>query len=351
MISKQSRTKEWIMGIRKVAAGRDPILIEKMIMALTLVENLHLSGLNFIFKGGTSLILLLGKPGRFSIDIDIVLQQPQNLDSFFQSVIQQGAFYRFEENRRPGDLPKQHYKFFFHSVIQNKESHILLDILFDDNPYSVLSKVDLHTPILATEGSPSQVYCPTVECLLGDKLTAFAPNTTGILYGVRKEIEIIKQLFDIGELFDASSNIDLIRTTFEQTATKELIYRGIPDLTFTDVLLDSFQTAGLIGTRGAIPGGNYEELLSGTKKLAAFVYSKNFTIDTAILCASKVAFLAGIIFNQSTRIDRFQGNLDIASWNIPNVKYGKLNKLKKTNPEAFFYFHQGIKLLDLFEDK
>ena len=59
MISKQARSKEWIMGIRKVAAGRDPILIEKMIMALTLVENLHLSGLDFIFKGGTSLILLL----------------------------------------------------------------------------------------------------------------------------------------------------------------------------------------------------------------------------------------------------------------------------------------------------
>jgi hypothetical protein len=45
MISNQSRTKEWIMQTRKIAAGKDPILIEKMIMALTLVENLRLSGL------------------------------------------------------------------------------------------------------------------------------------------------------------------------------------------------------------------------------------------------------------------------------------------------------------------
>ena len=81
MISKQSRTKEWIMGVRKIAARKDPILIEKMIMALTLVENLQLSGLDFIFKGGTSLILLLGKPGRFSIDIDIVLPRPAKLRS------------------------------------------------------------------------------------------------------------------------------------------------------------------------------------------------------------------------------------------------------------------------------
>ncbi len=57
MISNQSRTKEWIMQTRKITAGKDPILIEKMIMALTLVENLRLSGLDFIFKGGTSLTL------------------------------------------------------------------------------------------------------------------------------------------------------------------------------------------------------------------------------------------------------------------------------------------------------
>jgi len=67
MISSQSRTKEWVMGVRETSPGRDPILIEKMSMALTLVENLRLGGLNFIFKGGTSLILLLGTPQRFSI--------------------------------------------------------------------------------------------------------------------------------------------------------------------------------------------------------------------------------------------------------------------------------------------
>lgn len=95
MISNQSRTKEWIMQNRKIAAGKDPILIEKMIMALTLVENLRLSGLDFIFKGGTSLTLLLGKPSRFSIDIDVVLPKSQNLLPFFESAINQGAFYHY----------------------------------------------------------------------------------------------------------------------------------------------------------------------------------------------------------------------------------------------------------------
>jgi hypothetical protein len=330
------------MGIRKIAAGRDPILIEKMVMALTLVENLQLSGLDFIFKGGTSLILLLGEPGRFSIDIDIVLPNEQSLGPFFQSVIDQGAFYHYEENRRPGELPKQHYKFFFHSVIQNKESHILLDILFDENLYPCLKDLSVDTPILSIEGQATKVSCPAVECLLGDKLTAFARSTTGIQYGLGKQIEMAKQLFDIGALFDSASNVDLIRRTFEWMATKELTYRRMPDLTPTDVLLDSFQTACLIGTRGAIPGGEYTELLAGIKKLAAFVYSANFTIDAAIACASKVAYLAGLILKQNTSIARFQTNIDISSWNISNPDYGKLNKLKKTSPEAFFYFYQAL---------
>jgi len=45
MISAQSRTPEWIPGIRKESRGRDPILIEKMILSMTLVEELRLCGL------------------------------------------------------------------------------------------------------------------------------------------------------------------------------------------------------------------------------------------------------------------------------------------------------------------
>ena len=81
MISSRSYSQEWIMGIRETAFGRDPILIEKMIMALTLLENLRNSGLDFVFKGGTSLILLFKMLRRFSIAIDILLQDDRDLVS------------------------------------------------------------------------------------------------------------------------------------------------------------------------------------------------------------------------------------------------------------------------------
>jgi hypothetical protein len=223
----------------------------------------------------------------------------------------------------------------------------LLDILFDEDPYPRLQEVDVNAPILSMEGRITRVSCPLAECLLGDKLTAFAPNTTGIQYGMGKEIEMAKQLFDIGTLFDVVSDVDLIHETFEGIAAKELVFRGLPNLVPADVLLDSFHTVCLIGTRGAILNREHAELLEGIKKLAAFVYSGNFTIDTAIICASKVAYLVGLILKQKKYITRFQTNLDISSWNISNPDYSKLNKLKKTSPEAFFYYYQALELLEL----
>jgi predicted nucleotidyltransferase component of viral defense system len=347
MISSQSRTPAWIMGIREIYRGKDPILIEKMIMALTLLEELRLSGLDFIFKGGTSLILLFGTPQRFSIDIDIVLIERQDLDEHFQVVLNKGVFHRYEENKRPGELPKQHYKFFFNSVIEAKESHILLDILFEENPYPRLQEVGLQSPLLSVDGKITRVICPTVEGLLGDKLTAFAPHTTGILYGTNKELEIAKQLFDIGLLFDAAADLKLVRLAFENVASTELAYRTLSELTPADVLQDAFGTACLIGLRGSTSGAEYAELLEGFKKMAVFVYSGYFSLDTAILCAAKAAYLITLLLKRESTITRIENEQDLSSWNISNPDYNKLNKLKKTSPEAFFYYFRALELLNL----
>lgn len=283
MISDQSRTKEWILSIRELSPGKDPILIEKMIMALTLAENLKLAGLNFIFKGGTSLHLLLGSPHRFSIDIDIVLPTLIKLESYFNNVLQQGNFFRIEESNRSGSLPKQHYKFYFYSVIQNKESQILLDILIEKNLYSKLKPVAINSQLFLVEGNEIELDCPTKDCLLGDKLTAFAPHTTGIPYGKGKNLEIAKQLFDVATLFDVIEDISMVKSTFTKIATQELTYRAMHELSTSDVLWDSFNTTTLIGSRGVESSLEYAELVSGFRKMSGFVFSGYFSLDTAIL--------------------------------------------------------------------
>src|SRR4030067_3606343 len=91
MISTQSRSKDWIMGIRGTSRiPTDPILIEKMILALPLLENMGTSGLEFIFKGGTSMLLVMGAPMRFSIDLDIVMESDRGLEESLKSVLQHG---------------------------------------------------------------------------------------------------------------------------------------------------------------------------------------------------------------------------------------------------------------------
>jgi len=63
------------------------------------------------------------------------------------------------------------------------------------------------------------VTVPSADDILGDKLTAFAPNTSGIPYikGDRDcSLEIIKQLYDVGRLFEHSGNFQHIKETFKQ---------------------------------------------------------------------------------------------------------------------------------------
>jgi hypothetical protein len=102
MISRNSHTLEWITQVRKSSPGAklDPILIEKMIMALTLVEHLRSSRLEFVFKGGTSLALVLKELRRFSIDIDIIVSPNQDLHECFQAILEQGHFSSYEEDQR-----------------------------------------------------------------------------------------------------------------------------------------------------------------------------------------------------------------------------------------------------------
>lgn len=78
MIRDDCFEKDWIDGFRKQKRfGKiNSPLVEKMIQALYLVQNLKKQKLNFVFKDGTSLILPLENANRFSVDIDIVLKKP-----------------------------------------------------------------------------------------------------------------------------------------------------------------------------------------------------------------------------------------------------------------------------------
>ncbi len=57
MIDPASYNKEWLDSLKAANKSIDPSLCEKMIRALGLLEELAANNLNFVFKGGTYLIL------------------------------------------------------------------------------------------------------------------------------------------------------------------------------------------------------------------------------------------------------------------------------------------------------
>jgi predicted nucleotidyltransferase component of viral defense system len=96
MIAEHSFTKEWLFTVNKQLGWnrQDAQLknLEKAIVALYLLECLTVYGIEFIFKGGTSLLLLLVKIYRLSVDIDIIIENPlAHTDSKFAGIAFGGA--------------------------------------------------------------------------------------------------------------------------------------------------------------------------------------------------------------------------------------------------------------------
>ena len=83
MITKDNYSEE---HIRELQSGtrRDPVIIERALFAFGLLEALAQVGMEFTFKGGTSLILLLSKPKRLSTDIDIVVKPGTDVDEYIR---------------------------------------------------------------------------------------------------------------------------------------------------------------------------------------------------------------------------------------------------------------------------
>ncbi|MDD5607490.1 MAG: nucleotidyl transferase AbiEii/AbiGii toxin family protein [Ignavibacterium sp.] len=101
MIKKECFSKEWIDQKRGIYTASDPIILERTIYAFELLGNLKKEGIEFIFKGGTSLILLLDEPKRLSIDVDIIASEEEDkISTALDEILKKGIFKRWEEDPR-----------------------------------------------------------------------------------------------------------------------------------------------------------------------------------------------------------------------------------------------------------
>jgi len=352
MIDERCFTSEWIHEQRKRLPGVDPTLLEKTILALELLGQFKKNGLSFVFKGGTCLLLLLEGFKRLSIDVDIVSEtNEQSMQSVFDDIVSHSPFNRWAEDPRDfSHIPKRHYKFFFDSQINRREDYVLLDILQSANLFPAIQIIEIDLPFIRLKDRVP-VTVPTIDGLIGDKLTAFAPNTIGISLEQERSMQIVKQLFDLGELFLHAGNPDEISVAYNAFVNAENRYRQTAyerQESLRDTLHVCFMISQL-DLKGATENETTEIMRRGIRQLGSHLVGSSFGLTQAKIAASRIAFLSAVLLSgspENLRILFFNDGLihKIKDANISG-QWAILNRLKPVSAESFYYWHMADKFL------
>jgi predicted nucleotidyltransferase component of viral defense system len=348
MIDPKCFTKEWIDSFKtqKEFKKINPPVLEKMIHAISLLQYLSKNDLKFTFKGGTCLILLLENAKRFSVDIDILTTQSRSkIENILDKIIEQSDFieWKLDEKRSyKSGVPKAHYEISYSSNLNKTANYVLLDILFEESDYPETKEIVIDSEWIEIK-EEVKVVVPTIESILGDKLTAFAPNTTGVPYNKNKDKEIIKQLFDVGCLFDEVKDFQVVANSFHKIVAKEIKYRSLsikPERVLDDIIQSSILVAKRERNTEEPHKSNFEEIQLGIIKFGSFLIQGKFKIDEAITTAGKAAYIAAKLktkdhspleqFNEKEISDKLiEGELD------------SFNKFKKLpDKSGFFYWYK-----------
>lgn len=346
MLLRENFTKDHISKLR-TETGADSAILERTVFAFGLLEAIRSVGLPFIFKGGTSLLVMLDNPKRLSTDIDIIVIRGTDIDAFIDKAGKIFPFDRVEEHKRKvvSGLEKRHFRFFFQSPLTGKEINILLDVVFEDNPYLKLSECVISNRLLLSEGEDMLVTVPDKNCILGDKLTAFAPNTTGIPFGIDKELEIIKQFFDCWTLLQEMDDFKTVADVYFNISRIELNYRGL-NITPKDCLKDTIDSCICVLGRGSIRQEEYLNLSSGIDAIKGHIFDGRFSGEIACVYASEIMYLAACLLTGQTEYSPI-ANPDeyrMIKLDIKGIK--KISGLRNTNPLSYAYMVKSFQLLN-----
>lgn len=327
-------------------SGCDPAILERTVYAFGLLESLVRVNMPFIFKGGTCLMLLLKSPRRLSTDIDIIVEPGTDISHYIQEASKIFPFEEVQEQSRIGknQIEKRHFKFYYDSPVNKKKFYILLDVLFEENHYNTLVRKEIANEILLTEEPYLLVRVPSVDCLLGDKLTAFAPHTTGIPHDIDKEMEIIKQLFDIAALIEECNNFRDIYESYMKTVASEIAYRG-NGCTAEEALKDTIEVAACIIARGNDKPEEYQKLMCGIKSIRTHIFNEKYSGEIAAIQACSVLYMAARIL-KNKEFKRIKKPENYIKDRIGRSKYTRLAYIKKLKLEAYGYLVEAVRILE-----
>ena len=365
LFPKHAFEQDWLKRQAKTLGGCAPQILERCVHALTLLGHLQESGLPFVFRGGTCILLHLPEIHRLSIDIDIICAVTgKELESVLEEIGKRAPFTRHEESVRDGDrLPRRrHFKFFYPSALNVNEfapPSVMLDVVEEEDLIHKLESKPITTGFLVAERE-IRVQLPTLDSLLADKLTAFAPSTTGV--PLRKEdgtagdvVQVVKQLFDVGVLFGHATNGTDVLETYDRAQAQEAKYRGgihSREATLDDTIAHCVAASPLKPkVQNTFP--EHALLRDGYLGMRGHL-TRKFTEQDFRTMAARTAVLAAHLRAGAVmdfKAVRYAGSkeqndaLRAASFN--NTPWVWADGLRQVNPEAYHYWLLASRLLGI----
>ena len=136
-------------------------------------------------------------------------------------------------------------------------------------------------------------------------------------------------------------------------ANIQLKYRNLDNTDIQKVFDDIYQTSLNICLQGQLDSERFKLLQDGIKRIQSFIHSERYYLDVSIINASKVAYLITLLSNNLMEVEHFIpcNSPEIDNITIENPLPTKLNKLKKNNREAFFYWWKVNEIIKTTNDE
>ena len=107
---------------------------------------------------------------------------------------------------------------------------------------------------------------------------------------------------------------------------------------------DTFNTSMAIISKKT-SDNQYMKLIDGIDRFKSFVFSNTFNGEIAITYAAKAAYISLLVKTNANTVERFESPEQVERLEISNKAYKIYNRIKRYNPEAFFYLYNALKLL------
>ncbi|MGB0743451.1 MAG: nucleotidyl transferase AbiEii/AbiGii toxin family protein [Opitutales bacterium] len=343
------------------------LLLEKCLLALELTGRLQQAGLNFIFKGGTSLLLHFDQPKRLSIDVDIVcLDELPKLEEVLDKITkEQGSLFIGWDHQKWRDReapPTLHFLIYYDSKVEaGGGQSIQLDVIQSECPHAKVIERRIEVGFASLEEEVF-VRIPTASSLLGDKLATLAPTTIGYPYqpitrkgklAEPRPIKVAKHLFDLSELSGVAGNLAETIQTYQSVHAEQVKFRD-EHFEISDCLDDTQDCAYWTSIPRAPkkdPSGKekYDYMAQGVNNLKSHLIGGKFGTEGARNAAGRAALVAELVRRNRVSFDLpgfLNAPLDLEALKTASLdglwKY--LESIRRTQPNAFACWHQAQQL-------